>query len=117
MRAIILAAGTGSRLRAHTELPKCLLKLADRHLIQHQIDALSMLGIDDIHVILGYRSDDVARVLPPHVQPHLYPGFGDTKDGLINATGKRSNRIRRAEGAQIADFLPVSAVCGVLPGL
>ncbi|WP_216746015.1 hypothetical protein, partial [Xanthomonas vasicola] len=39
------------------------------------------------------------------------------KDGLINATGKRSNRIRRAEGAQIADFLPVSAVCGVLPGL
>ncbi|RJL81363.1 hypothetical protein EIM46_15900, partial [Xanthomonas vasicola pv. musacearum] len=31
------------------------------------------------------------------------------KDGLINATGKRSNRIRRAEGAQIADFLPVSA--------
>ncbi|KNX93537.1 hypothetical protein NX05_23840, partial [Xanthomonas vasicola] len=40
-----------------------------------------------------------------------------TRDGLINATGKRSNRIRRAEGAQIADFLPVSAVCGVLPGL
>ncbi|AZR21284.1 hypothetical protein NX81_001590 [Xanthomonas vasicola] len=39
------------------------------------------------------------------------------RDGLINATGKRSNRIRRAEGAQIADFLPVSAVCGVLPGL
>ncbi|WP_220475059.1 hypothetical protein, partial [Xanthomonas vasicola] len=31
------------------------------------------------------------------------------RDGLINATGKRSNRIRRAEGAQIADFLPVSA--------
>ncbi|MBV7291196.1 DNA-binding protein, partial [Xanthomonas vasicola pv. musacearum] len=26
-----------------------------------------------------------------------------SKDGLINATGKRSNRIRRAEGAQIAD--------------
>ncbi|MBV7307031.1 hypothetical protein KW404_21530, partial [Xanthomonas vasicola pv. vasculorum] len=24
------------------------------------------------------------------------------RDGLINATGKRSNRIRRAEGAQIA---------------
>ncbi|WP_146092230.1 hypothetical protein, partial [Xanthomonas vasicola] len=34
-------------------------------------------------------------------------GHGRTKDGLINATGKRSNRIRRAEGAQIADFLPV----------
>ncbi|RJN06236.1 hypothetical protein DEG00_012560, partial [Xanthomonas vasicola] len=36
-------------------------------------------------------------------------GQGAPKDGLINATGKRSNRIRRAEGAQIADFLPVSA--------
>ncbi|KGE53331.1 NTP transferase domain-containing protein [Xanthomonas axonopodis pv. vasculorum] len=80
MRAIILAAGTGSRLRAHTELPKCLLKLGDRHLIQHQIDALSTLGIDDIHVILGYRSDDVAMVLPPHVQHHLYSGFADTNN-------------------------------------
>ncbi|WP_207301636.1 hypothetical protein, partial [Xanthomonas vasicola] len=36
-------------------------------------------------------------------------GHGPARDGLINATGKRSNRIRRAEGAQIADFLPVSA--------
>ncbi|WP_220475713.1 hypothetical protein, partial [Xanthomonas vasicola] len=35
--------------------------------------------------------------------------IGGLRDGLINATGKRSNRIRRAEGAQIADFLPVSA--------
>nr|MDO6987001.1 hypothetical protein [Xanthomonas vasicola] len=53
------------------------------------------------------RTNDVHRGCPV-----LRP-----KDGLINATGKRSNRIRRAEGAQIADFLPVSAVCGVLPGL
>ncbi|MFC3654895.1 phosphocholine cytidylyltransferase family protein [Xanthomonas hyacinthi] len=80
MRAIILAAGTGSRLRAHTELPKCLLTLAGRSLIQHQIDALASLGIDDIHVILGYRSDDVDRVLPPHVERHIYPDFADTNN-------------------------------------
>ncbi|MFC0154201.1 NTP transferase domain-containing protein [Xanthomonas dyei] len=80
MRAIILAAGTGSRLRAHTELPKCLLTLGDKHLIQHQIDALVTLGVDDIHVILGYRSDDVARVLPSYVHRHVYPDFADTNN-------------------------------------
>ncbi|WP_022972525.1 nucleotidyltransferase, partial [Xanthomonas maliensis] len=37
-------------------------------------------GIDDIHVILGYRSDDVSRVLPPGIQRYVYPGFADTNN-------------------------------------
>ena len=41
MRAVILAAGRGSRLGPHTEdRPKCLVELADKPLISRQIAAL-----------------------------------------------------------------------------
>ncbi|TWQ98693.1 hypothetical protein FQJ87_23465, partial [Xanthomonas vasicola] len=65
----------------------------------------------------GQGRNDPSAVQTGDAQPPRDGTPEAFKDGLINATGKRSNRIRRAEGAQIADFLPVSAVCGVLPGL
>lgn len=75
MRAIILAAGLGSRLRGHTQSPKCLLELQGKSLLQHQLDALERLGVDDIHVILGYRNEEVRRALPAHVKCHVYDAY------------------------------------------
>ena len=61
MRAIILAAGRGQRLMPYTrDIPKCMVELADRPLLMHQIEALNSAGIDDIHVVTGYRGDRVA---------------------------------------------------------
>ncbi|WP_218493379.1 hypothetical protein, partial [Xanthomonas vasicola] len=43
------------------------------------------------------------RLLVGMLNPIVFSeGRIELRDGLINATGKRSNRIRRAEGAQIA---------------
>lgn len=59
-RAIILAAGEGTRLRPHTlDKPKCLVPLAGRPLLSWQVDALRTAGIDDITVVTGYRADQV----------------------------------------------------------
>ena len=56
MKAIIIAAGMGSRLNPLTdEKPKCMLELNHRTLLQHQIDALRGAGIDRIAVIKGYK--------------------------------------------------------------
>ena|SRR5579863_426504 len=56
MRAVILAAGRGSRLGALAEdRPKCMLELARRPLISRQIAALSRGGISKIGVVRGYR--------------------------------------------------------------
>lgn len=56
--AIILAAGQGTRLRPLTnEKPKCLVELAGRPLLAHQVDALRSAGIDTIVVVAGYRAD------------------------------------------------------------
>ena len=60
MRAIILAAGEGTRLRPYTlDRPKCLVPLAGRPLLEWQRDALRAAGIDDITVVTGYRADQI----------------------------------------------------------
>jgi len=68
MRAVILAAGRGGRLRgAAGDRPKCLARIGSRLLIERQIDALRACGIDDIAVVAGYRAADVRRVCGPDV--------------------------------------------------
>lgn len=57
MKAIILSAGRGSRMRSLTkDKPKCLLQLAGRTLLQWQIEALRGAGIDEIAVVRGYMA-------------------------------------------------------------
>lgn len=59
-RAIILAAGQGTRLRPYTDdRPKCLVELAGRPLLQHQASVLSSEGITDITVVTGYQAGKI----------------------------------------------------------
>lgn len=58
MKAIILAAGRGSRLKAMTdEKPKCLVEMFEKPLIQWQLTALKKAGIDTVGVVTGYKSE------------------------------------------------------------
>jgi choline kinase len=60
--AIILAAGRGSRLDAHTgRQPKCLARLGGRSLLDWQVDALHAAGVDDITVVAGYRAQSLRK--------------------------------------------------------
>jgi len=64
MKALILSAGQGRRLLPLTaECPKCMLSVGGRSLIEWQIDALSAAGIDRVSVVVGYRADQVERLL------------------------------------------------------
>ncbi len=58
MKAIILAAGEGKRLRPLTNnTPKCLVNLFGKSLLQWQIETFRSCQIDDISVVTGYRSE------------------------------------------------------------
>lgn len=62
MKAIILAAGRGSRMSAMTEdRPKCLLELAGKTLLEWQASALKQAGVSDIVIIGGYRRGDLPQ--------------------------------------------------------
>jgi len=58
MRALILAAGRGSRMgRLADNRPKCLVELEGKPLIERQIAALRRGGADEIGVVRGYRAE------------------------------------------------------------
>ena len=65
--AVLLAAGRGSRLGALTEeTPKCLLQVAGRSLLDHQLEALNAAGVTEVTVVAGFQA---ARV-ESHVAGH-----------------------------------------------
>jgi len=58
MKAIILAAGRGSRMKNLTEeRPKCLVELRGKALLDWQLDALRAAGISEISVVTGYKRE------------------------------------------------------------
>ena len=60
MKGVILAAGMASRLRPLTDtMPKCLLTVGKRCLLQRTIDALIEYGVRDIVMVLGYREQQI----------------------------------------------------------
>jgi len=58
MKAIILAAGRGSRMKNLTdEQPKCLIELRGKPLLYWQLEALRAAGITDIGIVTGYKRE------------------------------------------------------------
>jgi choline kinase len=58
MKAIILAAGRGSRMKSKTDdNPKCLVKLDGEALLDRQLRALRDGGADQIAIVTGYRGE------------------------------------------------------------
>jgi len=61
LQAIILAAGTGSRLGQGQ--PKCLCEIGGRTLLEHQLAALEAVDVEPV-VVVGYRDEDIRALLP-----------------------------------------------------
>jgi L-glutamine-phosphate cytidylyltransferase len=73
VRAIILAAGRGSRLNEMTDnQPKCLTELGGHPLLEWQITALRSAGIDDITIVTGYLNEVVEAIGVPTVHNPIW---------------------------------------------
>ena len=73
MKAIIVAAGMGRRLGPHTaEIPKCMVEVRDKSILQRQVDALRAAGVDEINVVRGYLGD---RITVPGLKFYENPDF------------------------------------------
>lgn len=59
MRAVILAAGVGSRLFGddRSQPPKCLIEFNGKTLLARHIELLRDIGIDGLTLVVGYRKD------------------------------------------------------------
>lgn len=76
MKAIILAAGRGSRMQNLTDkTPKCLVELHGKPLLHWQLAALQAAGIDEVALVTGYRSELLAL---PHITKFHNPCWAET---------------------------------------
>src|SRR5690349_18663380 len=64
MRAVILAAGSATRLRPLTNTtPKCLLPVGDVPILRRGLDHLQALGVDGAVIVTGYLEDQIAAAI------------------------------------------------------
>jgi mannose-1-phosphate guanylyltransferase len=74
MKAFLLAAGLGTRLRPITDTtPKCLVEIGDRPLLDIWLDALAKAGVDEVLVNTHHLAAQVEtyvahRSTPPVVR-------------------------------------------------
>lgn len=58
--AVVMAGGRGERLRPMTDtIPKPLLKIGDKAIIEHNLNRLALYGIDDFWISLGYLGEQI----------------------------------------------------------
>ena len=77
MRAIILAAGSGLRLGQHTkDIPKALLDINGKSILERQISLLRQHGINEIFVVTGYQREKPINL------PQIYAGFRESRIDL-----------------------------------
>jgi len=81
MKAIILAAGTASRLRPLTlHTPKCLLKVGERTLLQRSMDALISNGIREFVIVTGYLHEKIEDFVRQTYGDSIHVCFIHNKD-------------------------------------
>ena len=70
MKAVILAAGVGRRLRAVTQhRPKCLIAIGGRSLLYRCFDALRQRGVTRICLVVGYKQDMIREAVAAYPFP------------------------------------------------
>ena len=68
MKAVVLVGGFGTRLRPLTlNLPKQMLPVIDRPMLEHVISGLARHGVDEVILALGYREDIFRAAYPDAV--------------------------------------------------
>ncbi len=64
MKVIILSGGKGTRLPdSAKDIPKALVEVQGKLMIDHQIELLERHGLNDLRFSLGYRAEDIIRHL------------------------------------------------------
>lgn len=84
--AMVLAAGLGTRMRPLTDrIPKPMVELAGRPLIDHALDRLATAGIKKAVVNVHYKADQIERHLKHRKKPAIT--ISDERDALLDTGG------------------------------
>ena len=88
MNALIFAAGLGTRLRPLTDtMPKALVPIAGRTLLEYQIDALKRAGITDIIINVHHFAQQIIDFVNDHNHFGCHIMISDERDLLLDTGG------------------------------
>lgn len=81
MKALILAAGLGTRLHPRTlSAPKCLLPLHGKPVMEHQLDVLASCGVVDVTVVVGHLADTIRTAMGARISTLEYSDYASTNN-------------------------------------
>lgn len=105
MKALILAAGLGTRLRPLTnDRPKSMIEVNGTPILLKQIENLMTNGINDIIVVAGYKSEIITSVLKK-----LYPTIQIIVNNNYNKTNNMYSAYLAKDILYNTDFLLMNA--------
>jgi len=92
LKALIFAAGLGTRLKDHTiDKPKALVQLAGKPLLQHAIEKLIQHQISDITINVYHFADQIITFIENHPFPGVTIHISDEREELLDTGGGLKN--------------------------
>ncbi len=86
MRALILAAGRGTRISRYLSgNPKCTVTVGEKRLIEYTVELLRSRGIRKIGMVLGYRHEVIEEILKDKDIDFYYNPFFDVTNSIASA--------------------------------
>ncbi len=105
MKAFILCGGKGTRLRPHTyTIPKPMLTLGKRPILQFVIGNLASSGVKDLILTVGYLKDQIINY------------FGDGKDFGVNITYSEEEKEMNTAGSILPNKKDIDSTFVVVMG-
>ncbi len=87
MRAIILGAGSGSRMGQHTrDIPKVLLDINGKSILERQISLLRKHKVNEIFVVTGYKKE---KYVLKDIEYFFNPKYSETEQLTSMMTARR----------------------------
>ena len=88
MKAMIFAAGLGTRLRPLTDhCPKALVPVAGRPMLEHVIQRLRNAGFNDLIINIHHQGEQIIEYLKKHPFPKTTIRISDERDILLDTGG------------------------------
>lgn len=95
MKAVILAAGEGKRLRPFTEaMPKVMLPVGNKPILQHVFEAVKKSGINEVIVVVGYKKEVIMDYFKDYKDIEINYVIQDKQLGTAHALLQTKNEIK-----------------------
>jgi len=113
MKAVILAAGEGKRLRPFTEtIPKVMLPVANKPVLEYVVDAVKKSGIAEIIIVVGYKKEVIMEYFKEYKGLKISYVTQDKQLGTAHALLQAKSRIKETfiviSGDNIVDQKSIS---------